>query len=477
MLVVTWVGSLALHVLSTTGVVMLYLLVVVVAAYCFRIAITLAAVAVAFFSINYFFIAPTHTFQVGSVASWATLISFLVVAIVIASLVKQLKAQTTLSITASKQAEFARKLSEKLAAVDDLTQLTAVACALLSEQYQMLFQIVEAENAQAALIDSHALTWAASTGQTIGPFTSNWPESDFWIIPFSRLPSDLPCMWVSHYAHAETASWTLMNKSTLTMLQSHVEQVSQAYQRIQNHARAKRAELQAQQESMQNALLASISHDMRTPLTSILGASTALQQFPSIQQDPQLTHLAAMIAAQATYLTTTTENILSLIRLEACSLMSIPMDWQSPEEVVATVMSHYQHRDERLRIETRMHTSEVLIKANAHLLTQALINLIENAKQASEQAAPILLEVRVVEEWLDFSVIDSGTGFNAEFDVTQIKKFSTQRTHGLGLGLPIVQLIAKLHDAQLMIENCRSDLGVTGARVTLRFKLAQLEAL
>ncbi len=467
-----------MHVLSTTGVVMLYLLVVVVAAYCFEIATILATVAVAFFSINYFFIAPTHTFQVGSIASWASLISFLVVAVVIASLVKQLKVQTALSIAASRQAEFARKLSEQLAAVEDITKLTAVACGLLSEQYQMQFRVIEPENTQDALIDSHALTWVASTGQTMGPFTSNWPESNFWLIPFSRLPSSLPCMWVSQHAATVTTlnSGALMNKNTLAMLQSHVEQVSQAYQRIQNHARAKRAELLAQQESMQNALLASISHDMRTPLTAILGASTTLKQFPSIQQDAQLNQLASMIASQATYLTTTTENILSLIRLEASSPLSIPMDWQSPEELIAMVMSHYQHREERLNIEARMYASDVLIKANAHLLTQALINLVENAKQASEHGAPIVLEVRAEEAWLDFSVIDSGPGFGAEFDVTQIKKFSTQRTHGLGLGLPIVQLIAKLHDAQLLIDNHWPSTGVTGARVTLRFKLARPQA-
>lgn len=479
LVMVTWIGAQWLHVLNTTGVVMLYLLVVVVAAYCFEITTTLVTVAVAFFSINYFFIAPTHTFQVGSITSWASLISFLVVAIVIASLVKQLKAQTALSMTASEQAAFARTLSEQLAAVDDLAQLTAVACALLSEQYHMPFKVIETENTQDVLIDSHALTWAASTGQTMGPFTSNWPESDFWLIPFSRLPSTLPCMWVGHLAFGETSLILRapVNKNILAMLQSHVEQVSQAYQRIQNHARAKQAELLARQESMQNALLTSISHDMRTPLTAILGASTALKQFSSIQLDSQLIHLASMIASQATYLTTTTENILSLIRLETSSPLSIPMDWQSPEELIGMVMSHYQYRDDRLNIQTRMHASDVLIKANAHLLTQALVNLIENAKQASEQAAPILLEVRAEEEWLDFSVIDSGAGFDVDFDVTQIQKFSTQRRHGLGLGLPIVQLIAKLHDAQLLIENRQSASGVTGARVTLRFKLALPEAL
>jgi signal transduction histidine kinase len=129
-----------------------------------------------------------------------------------------------------------------------------------------------------------------------------------------------------------------------------------------------------------------------------------------------------------------------------------------------------------LNIQTRIDVSDALIKANAHLLTQALINLIDNAKQASTVDAPIVLEVSAEDAWLDVSVIDQGPGFAAGFEVTQIKKFSTKRAHGLGLGLPIVQLIAKLHEAQLIIENHPADSSQSGARVTLRFQRMRFEA-
>lgn len=472
LLLATWLGRLWLPVLSTTGVVMLYLLVVVVAAYYFALTVALSAAGVAFACINYFFIAPTYSFQVGSVESWASLISFLVVAVVIASLVRQLKSQTALSIAASKQAEFARVLSERLAAMDDLQLLTQEACVLLSQQYQMVCKVVGTPHASPVEgLDPHALAWVASTGQTIGPCTQNWPESDYWLIPFSRLPSTLPSVWVAPVLDTSMP----FNQSTLSAIQSHVEQISQAYQRVQHHERAKHAEWLAQQEAMQNALLASISHDMRTPLTAILGASTTLQQFPTIQQNTQLAQLTTMIATQASYLTTTTENILSLMRLEVSSPLSIPMDWQSPEEIVGLVMTHYQQRGEPYNIQTRLDVDDALIKANAHLLTQALINLIENAKQASTAGALIVLRVSNTDEaWLDVSVIDQGHGFEAGFDVAQIQKFSTKRAHGLGLGLPIVQLIAKLHEAQLMIAPAAEGVGTC---VTLRFKRMRFEPL
>lgn len=481
LLLTTWVGHHSLPVLSTTGVVMMYLLVVVITAYFFEITIALTAVGVAFLAINYFFIAPTYTFQVGSVESWASLISFLVVAVVIASLVKRLKSETALSFAASKQAEFARKLSERLAGLDTLELLAHEACALLSQHYRWDFKVVETQQARSTgkLDDPHApnpqaLAWVASTGQTIGPCTQNWPESHYWLIPFSRLPSTLPAMWVAY--HQSTDVTHNQHKAILAAIQAHVEQVSQAYQRVQQHERAKHAEWLAQQEAMQNALLASISHDMRTPLTAILGASTTLQQFPLIQNDTELVRLATMIATQATYLTTTTENILSIIRLETTSPLQIPMDWQSPEEIIGIVIAHYQQRGEALNIQTRMHAGDALIKANAHLLTQALVNLVDNAKQASSADAPIVLEVNTEDAWLNIAVMDQGTGFGAGFTVTQIQKFSTKRAHGLGLGLPIVQLIAKLHEADLVIHNHCTDSGVTGACVRLRFKQVRFEA-
>jgi two-component system, OmpR family, sensor histidine kinase KdpD len=469
----TWLSDLLTQLLGSTGITMLFLLTIVWIAYAFELGIALVAACLAFAIINYFFVEPKHTFQVGSIESWASLISFLVVSVVIASLVKRLKSQTLLSNASAKQAEFARKLSECFAEVHDCSALSKVACEQLADQYALTFNVLDVDQpTEWVTFDPHALAWVASTGQSMGPYTHNWPDAEYWLIPFSRLPSQLPVMWVG--ANAGESLTLMGTKSTLFAIQSHVAQISQAYQRIQSEIRAKTAELAAQQEAMQSALLASISHDMRTPLTSILGASTALQQLPNVQVNTETAHLASIIVSQARHLTTTTENILSLIRLEALPAKDFKLDWQSPEEIMAMVTTHYQQRADGTEIQTHIDAEDALILANPHLLLQAIVNLIDNAKQVAQDAAPIRFEVYASEGDVCFVVEDTGPGFPPDFNVSQIKKFSTTRAHGLGLGLPIVQQITKLHDADFMIENKVNSDKQTGARVTLRFKRAQL---
>jgi two-component system sensor histidine kinase KdpD len=255
-----------------------------------------------------------------------------------------------------------------------------------------------------------------------------------------------------------------------TAIKSCVDQVSMAYQRLMNSERARLAELMAQEEAIQSALLASIAHDMRTPLTSILGAATTLQQKDVHLDTEQTAHLTALIASQAQYLASTTENILSLIRLESSAVRGIPMDMQSPEEIIGIVTALYMSRGDAVDLLATISEPDLLIKANANLLMQALVNLIDNAKQAnlalSNQAQePIQIEVTKTGNLINISVKDRGIGFGEAFNAAQIKKFSSGHAKGFGLGLSIVQAIAKAHDATLTISNQNGG----GACVTLSF--------
>jgi two-component system sensor histidine kinase KdpD len=264
------------------------------------------------------------------------------------------------------------------------------------------------------------------------------------LLPFNRLPSADPILVVDKVDNEESIE-------TYSAIKSCVDQISQAYQRLINNEKVQLAELAIQEEAVQNALLASISHDMRTPLTSILGAATTLQQ--SNLNAEQASQLTALIASQARYLASTTENILSLIRLESHSASPIPMDWQSPEELIGIVCELYKNRGETLNIKITMNEPELLIKGNINLLIQALVNLIDNAKQAYEGDEPILIEVSKVDKMVNVSVKDRGKGFAEGMSSVAIKKFMTTKAKGFGLGLSIVQAIAKSHGANFNLSN------------------------
>lgn len=459
--------------IGITGITLLYLLVVVTGAYFCDFIVASGTAVLAFLVINYFFIEPRYTFEVAHIQSWTSLVCFLIVSMVITSLVKQLKFQTLQSSIATKHAQFARTLAEHLALATDLNQLLQDTCVLLEAEFDKPVTIAQCDSNKTYTLsiksslmeapDSRLLNWVSDNGKPISPYTDYWSKSAYWLLPFNRLPSKDPILVVGNVNDDSIQIYTA--------IKSCVDQISLAYQRLINIEKTTQAELRAQTEAIQSALLASISHDMRTPLTSILGAATTLQQ--SNIGAEQATQLSALIASQARYLATTTENILSLIRLESTAGEQIPMDWQSPEEIIGIITALYKSRGESVDIQVTMSEPELLIKANASLLTQALINLIDNAQHANLDHQPIEFAVSKIGDRINISVNDRGIGFSEAFNASQIKKFSSSNAKGFGLGLSIVQAIAKSHDATFTIHNREGG----GTCATLSFHVPEVGSI
>lgn len=438
--------------LGITGITMSYLLIVVAAAYFCTFYIASCTAIASFLVINYFFVAPRYSFEVAHIESWASLLSFLVVSLVITSLVKRLKSQTDQSKLAHKRAIFAKTLAERLVQIENIESLLNETCVLLQMQLNKSFAIAQLDDCNRYTfsngtlpieIERSALQWVADNSKPIGPHTDNWPDSAYWLIPFSRLPSRLPILAV----FPANDGWS--ESETLTLLKSYVDQISIAYQRLINNERAQHAELVAQEESIQSTLLASISHDMRTPLTSILGAATAIQNLAS----EETRQLISLIESEARYLANTTENILSLIKLESSVVKDIPMDWQAPEEILGIVSNLYKNRGEQVNLKITISHPELLIKGNANLLSQAMVNLIDNAIKASPTDSPVEIMVSKDNGYINICVNDRGVGISTMQDTIRIRKFATTKEKGFGLGLSIVLAIAKFHNAIFKISN------------------------
>lgn len=482
--------------LGLTGVTLLYLLAVMTTATFFEFGFALIAALLAFLAINFFFTEPRHTFVVADVQSWVSLCCFLVVSLLIASLVKQLKYQTQQALVASNRAQFSRVLAEKLALANDLDTLFKDTCQFLHEAFQhpiaiatklpdlaaretnqTLAYVLLQQSGGVKAPDQRLVQWVCENGKTISPYTDYWTENlstnKQWLIPFNRLPSHDPILIVDQIGANDTIE-------TYNTIKACVDQISQAYQRLVNAAKAQQAELEAQEEAIQNALLTSISHDMRTPLTAILGAATTLEQ--TKKNNVQSQALVHLIASQTRYLAQATENILSLIRLESSSSLNIPFDWQSPEELVGVVATLYKNRGDDVRIEpiiidNRSNNREVLIKANAGLITQALVNLIDNAHRVQPASQPIHVIVEKSDQHVRISVEDHGPGFSPDFNIAEVKKFSTTQAKGFGLGLSIVKAIAKSHHATLTVNNKMDGNVISGACVTLTFQALSFDEM
>lgn len=316
-----------------------------------------------------------------------------------------------------------------------------------------------------------AVRWSAINARPVGPGTDNWPTFPFWYVPFSRLPGDQPVLVVEVMRHPPVPD-------TLSFLRGFVDLLAASHARLQSLQRAHDAELQTERQRLQNRFLASISHDMRTPLTGILGASSTLLEQGDQLNATQQRHLLEGLHRQVRYLTDATDNILSLFRLQQASPHDMVTDWESPEELLGLVLARFPQATADGRLLAQAEPVEGLIKANATLVVQALVNLVDNALRLNASFEPVILQVCGQGNDVAYRVADRGPGFPDGFDIHQALApvgAGPQRapSGGVGLGLSIVQAIARVHGGQVQAGNRVGG----GAEVCLRFPLTSWEAV
>jgi two-component system sensor histidine kinase KdpD len=437
--------------LGITGAVMCYLLVVLAGAYYLRLSLALGLALLASLLINFLIVEPRYSFHIARLESWVALAGFLGVSLVVTSLVRRLQERTEEAEAARTEAQFARMLAERLAQQTEPESLLATAVDILQPYLQKALCIAYMTEdgmrtvpaAPAFDVDAAAVIWAMQNARPLGPGTDNWPESVSTIMPFSRLPGNEPVLVIAReQAQAVTS---------LTLLRSLCDQLALAYGRAVSTQRAQQAELKARTEAMQNALLTSLSHDMRTPLTAIMGAASTLDSQQRELDEAGRQQLLTAIRSEADYLCRATENILSLARLDALGDQGMRLDWQSPEEIIGSTLARYRARGLSCELQTSI-KSDVLVRVDAILLSQALANLLDNALSVHQGSEPLLVSARQDGNRLIIAIADRGPGFPAGFNVAALERFSSRHGRGFGIGLVIVSTIASLHGAELGFE-------------------------
>ncbi len=460
---------------SVMGVVLLVALALM--ALLGRFTWVLASTGVSALFLLYAYQAPSLFQHDERTESFSTLMGFLGLALMLAFLSRQLQLRTQTALRAVELAEFSKETAELLARQTTYTDALVRSCELLSHFLQTPVATMAAPMQGGGYIqlvqfpsDAHvpwvpeAALWSAQNARTVGPGTDNWPHFPLWYVPFSRLPSLQPVLLVGVNERLKPAE-------TLSFLRSFSDQVSAAYERLLSLEKMRQAELTAERQRLQNSFLASISHDMRTPLTAILGASSTLLEQGKDMSEFQKQHLLEGLNKEIHALVASTDNIFSLLRLQNAESDSLLLDWQSPEEILGLSLARFSDALSSGRLQAHAQPVSGLVRAHAPLLTQAFYNLIDNALKANESFEPVVVGLRQVNETIEFFVADRGIGFPEGFQIEQIRRFQRFDTSskGVGLGLTIVQAIARLHNAEFLIQ--RRPEG--GTEVALSFALEQ----
>lgn len=241
--------------------------------------------------------------------------------------------------------------------------------------------------------------------------------------------------------------------------------------RRQAEARS-RISLEAETERMRNTLLASISHDLRTPLAVIAGASSSLAERGERMAGDERRELALSIYRQSVEVSELVAKVLEMTRLEN-SAIELQRDWASLGEIAGTVLLRLRERLSGHLLMVEIPADLPLVRVDAALIEQVLANLLENAARHTPPRTLIRLRAQVAPGELQVAVEDSGPGL-AEGEAGRLfAKFQrapgTPRA-GVGLGLAICRAIVELHGGGIRAE--ASPGGGTAFRFTLPLDIA-----
>jgi len=459
---------------------MVFLLAVLLCGMRFGTLSAIAASVLSFLAYNFFFIEPRYTFTVAEPHEVLALSIFLAVAFVTGSLAGRLRDQAT---TTRGQAEATQALfdfSRKLAGapkLDDVLWLLASQAAVVTRGKSIVLLDrgsglkIEAgwpPEDQLGTSDWAAARWASEKQEPAGRGTETLPSARFHFRPMIGSRGALGAVGIDQGDTDDEAT-----EPVLATLQSFIEQAAVAVERIDLVQQASKAENEAEEERLRSALLSSISHDLRTPLASIVGSVTSLRTLGDRMSTSDRSDLLAMIEEESGRLSRFVSNLLDMTRLQAGAI-NIRHDWIDMGDVVKSAVARARKAFPQSKIEAAMPETLPLVRGDAVLLEQVLFNLLDNAQKFSGSNSITRVRATVGPDQIVLDVSDEGIGIPADALDKVFDKFyrvtgSDGRAAGTGLGLSICAGIIKGMGGSIKAESPVVD--NRGTRITIALPL------
>jgi two-component system sensor histidine kinase KdpD len=440
---VTALGTELFHVLALTNVALLYLIPVMIAATRFGLWPGVFAGIASSAAYNFFFLPPVYSFTVSNPENLVTLLVLLGVGVVTSSLASRAKVQADLAGSSARQnaaiAGFARLLTSSTNADElaqafcaELTRLFDVRSALLlpSPGGPVLAAANPPENTLAA-IELAAAQWALDKGLPAGRGSDTLTASDWLFHPLRSADRTLAVVGV-----ARDDGTGPLRSDQLPLLMSLIDQASLVLERVQLEREMRELSQLKDRDRLRAALLSSVSHDLRTPLTAILGG---LAEMRRAAPSP----LLAGIEAEAQRLQRFVTNLLDMARVEAGALR-LAIEATDLTDAIASAVHDTRRSLEGHAIELDVAPDLPLVRVDPQLFHHILLNLLDNAGRYADAATPITVSARRTIGRLTLSILDEGAGIPAGrereiFETFKRIEGSDRAKAGTGLGLAIVQ--------------------------------------
>jgi two-component system, OmpR family, sensor histidine kinase KdpD len=443
--------------LSVANLSLIFLTAVLVVAVRTRMAVAVYTAVLCFLGDNFFFAPPRYTLEISSPDDVLTVTLFLLAALVCSRLATRLASQVESLRGAHVQARTLLTLGQQLTASTDANGIRdagskalahALRCeaAILSRDAEQVLRVAASAPQGRALStqDLAAADWSDRHGEQAGRYTDTLNAAPYWILPLGSESRPLGAVAL-RFDPANSGPDPDRRSLALAMTQD----IGQALERARLSDELEGARVQGETERLRNALLSSVSHDLRSPLASMIGAAGTLISYEEKLPAQERRDLLQAILGEGQRLDRYIQNLLDMTRLGHGTL-KLNRDWTDSAEIVAAAVTRLRKLFPELRVETTSPPDTVLLYVHPALIEQALFNILENAARFSPPGEAVRVTVHTGGERLLIDVRDRGPGIPEEerariFDMFYSVSRGDRAPQGTGLGLAICRGMIGAH--------------------------------
>jgi two-component system sensor histidine kinase KdpD len=477
------VAAVAEYIIPLESISIIFVLPVLTSAIRFGLWPSVVASLLGFSVYKFFFTEPRFTFAITSTQDFFTLVFFFVVAMLTGNVAARTREQAEASRQAARRTaklyDFSRRIAAAASRDDVLWAVVHHVAATLQCRSLVLLPSGDAGLSIAAgyppedhLADPAiaASDWAWRHGRPAGWKSDTLPGSEWLFIPLRTSTGPVGLLGV---AFDESVGNLIPEQRRL--LDAVSDQAAVAIERTNLATSIEDARILTETEQLRSALLSSISHDLRTPLVSIIGSATSLVTFGETLSEENRAELLSTVLEEAERLNRFVQNLLDMTRLGYGALKP-KRDWVDLHDVVGSAIERLKQPLAQYHVVTDVKPDMRLLYVDPVLIEQVMVNVLDNAAKYSKPGGTI--NVRAFERGASsvIQVVDKGPGIPEHereliFDMFYRVKAGDNRIAGTGLGLAICRGLMQAHGGTIVA--LPGDYG-EGACIELTLPIADL---
>lgn len=418
---------------------------------------------------NFFFTQPYYSFTTYRPDYPVTFVIMLIAAIITSTLTTKAKQEARLSYLREKRAQILYQVSKRLLKARNIDEIAEVGAKDIAKLFnrtviitteksfdgfgQQYIYAVSGE--QAEFFESHdelqIISETFKTGKPMGEGTDFFVDSHAYYLPIKGQSGILGVVGVSCFDR-------LLSDEQKNILEAVTTQIALAMERERLSEKQRKAKMEVESERLRGNLLRAMSHDLRTPLTAILGATATILDHSDVLEKEVKRQLLQDVYEDANWLIHSVENILSITRIDEGKI-EIKKNMEAVEEVMGEALSRIKKLSAKHTIRVDLPDDLIMLPMDGTLIEQVLVNLLDNAIKYTPYDSVIEIKTYIEGEKVVFEVSDNGNGIAKENLPFVFNRFYTTSTinntgrRGTGLGLAICKSIIKAHGGEITVFN------------------------